>query len=56
MVPIDQEVHFQKLQPLADDSQVELATFQEETEDESELTELDDKQGVANSDESQATD
>jgi hypothetical protein len=56
MVPIDQEVHFQKLQPLADDSKVELATFEDLVEGETELSDPGNKQTVADSDESHAND
>jgi hypothetical protein len=58
VVPIDREVHFQNLLPLADGTKVELATFDEPIEDEKKPSESDDddKDTNADSDKSKSVD
>jgi hypothetical protein len=50
VVPIDREVHFQNLLPLADGTKVELATFDEPIEDEKKSSESDEDDTETNAD------
>lgn len=56
VVPIDREVHFQNLLPLADGTKVELATFEEPIEEEKKSSESGGKETNAVSDTSKSED